>query len=281
MLLKRRLRRLVANVSYYSGIAWIWQRTITRSGVRILAYHAVEKVPSNSFSVSIKNFEAHMAAVKERCHVLTLGELATHLNAGSPLPRNSLVVTFDDGFKNFQDNAVPILERLGIPATCFVISSRLDDESGEFLSREDLSDLTSSRLVSIGSHSVSHVPMAGLSQATLENELGKSKEELSDATGETVDLFCFPYGTLRDFDEISVQGLADAGYQIGCTSINGVNSLSTNPLKLRRTKIEWGDDPATFRKMLESALDIWVIVDYLTGFMKRKRELNLSKAPMP
>ena len=57
---------------------------------------------------------------------------------------------------------------------------------------------------------------------------------------------------------------------------NGINSKATHPFKLRRTKIEFGDDFKTFKRILKGALDIWVVVDYLGGYFQNKGEVDLS-----
>jgi peptidoglycan/xylan/chitin deacetylase (PgdA/CDA1 family) len=77
----------------------------------VLTYHQVTHVAG---------FEAQMAYLAGRYRALAMPELLALVRAGRPLPARALLITFDDGYRNFAEVAWPILKRHGLPATLFV-----------------------------------------------------------------------------------------------------------------------------------------------------------------
>lgn len=94
-----------------------WERTMDRSGLRILAYHDVPAADP---------FRAQMADLVERFTPITHDDVQVHLESARPLPPGAVWVTFDDGAPSVVDIAQPILDELGIPATIFVCPSVID-----------------------------------------------------------------------------------------------------------------------------------------------------------
>jgi len=241
-------------------------------GVRILAFHGIQPNPTNSYAITPSNFELCMGYLKENFNVIELAEYVKGIQLGQTFPPGTVILTFDDGFQNFYDLGYPILKRYRLPATCFVIASRVDANDAEFMHWRELRGLVKEGLVTIGSHTMSHVSIAGLDDASLLKEVQGAKGFLESGLGIPVTCFSYPYGTLRDFDCRCIYAVHRSGYASACTSINGVNWRGTNPFRLRRTKIEWGDDLPAFKKILAGALDIWVAVDCCLCFLQKGRE---------
>lgn len=80
-------------------------------------------------SATPSQFDSQMRHLRENLHPISLQDLITHIDQGSPLPRNAIAVTFDDGFADTYRYAFPILKRYHIPATVFVSTGYVD--SGE------------------------------------------------------------------------------------------------------------------------------------------------------
>jgi len=129
-------RERFARVSHALGVmpTLQWLRTFLRSEVRILTYHRVLDLPDESaftfdlslISASSEQFREQMRLVKRRFHPLRFDELASLLEAGRPLPRNAVIVTFDDGYDDNYRVAFPILRDLDMPATFFVSTRHID-----------------------------------------------------------------------------------------------------------------------------------------------------------
>ena len=132
-------------------------------------------------------------------------------------------VTFDDGYQNIVDNAVPELVQRGIPATIFIVSGNLgatprwEDQSASsdpdmnepILTAEQLRNLPSD-LVRIGSHTVTHPVLSRLSEPQARAELSESRSMLEKFVGSEVKLLSFPYGS---FNINLLRWCRDEGYE--------------------------------------------------------------------
>lgn len=93
----------------------------------ILIFHRVLAQPDPLFPTEVDalRFDRLMALVARAFHVLPLGEAVRRLDDGS-LPPNALSITFDDGYADNHDTALPILQRHGLPACFFIATGFLD-----------------------------------------------------------------------------------------------------------------------------------------------------------
>jgi peptidoglycan/xylan/chitin deacetylase (PgdA/CDA1 family) len=144
-------------------------------------------------------------------------ELYLALNAGEA---TGLVgVTFDDGYEDFLDTAVPILEKLGFSATVYVVAGMLGSENNwehdggprpklRLFGADGVREV-SERGMEVGSHSVTHPRLSGLESETLIHEVGDSRQILSQILGAPVEGFSYPYGAV---DGPAVKAARKAGY---------------------------------------------------------------------
>lgn len=102
-------------------------------------------------------------------------------------------LTIDDVPENFYHNAYPLLKEAGVPFTLFVNVSLLDKE--EFITQEQLVEMSQSKLCTIGSHGVSHGEFALLNKEQALQDLQDSKCELEQIIGKPVEMFAYPYGS--------------------------------------------------------------------------------------
>lgn len=276
MHIKRLARKVISSVAYYSGLSSIWYWLFGGRAVRILAYHAIELVPTNSYSVSLNNFIEQIEHLKKHYNVISLTKFQKILDSKESFPRKTIILTFDDGFRDFYERAYPILKKYKLPATCFIMTSKAESSDEKFMHWDEAQQIVEDELVTIGSHTVSHKSLTSLNNEALKHEVEDSKSMIEQKLGISVDFFSYPYGTPRDFNDHTAQTISTGGYKLACTSINGINSKHVNPFKLRRTKIEWGDDLPTFKRILWGALDILVIMDHWFNFLQNKREVEFN-----
>lgn len=118
--------------SYYSSLGGFSQRTETE--LTILLYHGVTEAKSNGIEnyslkhVPLADFERDMDYLKQHCNVLSMDEVLKLTISEDHFPSRSVAVTFDDGFANNFQLAMPILNRLNIPATFYVTSGIVDTD---------------------------------------------------------------------------------------------------------------------------------------------------------
>lgn len=221
-------------------------------GNRILMYHAVGTPISDDhrgfYTISPRLFEAHMAhlATSHRSSLSALSEKM--LDA----PDNRIAITFDDGYADNLHCAAPILEKLGIPFTVFVIANAVASGTAGFLTPADLRQLAASPLVSIGSHGMTHKRLAECSDKELHYELDGSKQYLEDIIGREVSMLSYPHGSV---DTRVTDFAARAGYRLGACSRFSGNGPDCNRLMLARTDIWAGDSTAVLEEKLGGSWD--------------------------
>lgn len=107
-------------------------RGLLRHDLRVLAYHRVREIgPGFAFdpgliSASPAHFYSQMQHVRDRFHPVSCCEVAAAIDGGPALPRDAVLVTFDDGYDDNHGVAYPILRELGVPATFFVATGHID-----------------------------------------------------------------------------------------------------------------------------------------------------------
>lgn len=194
---------------------------------RVLMYHAISQPPENPNKIftSPERFEAHMSYLKQRnLRGVSMRELREAERMGNA--RRLVGLTFDDGYEDFLQNAVPVLEKFGFSATVFVVAGMLGEENyWEFRHdpRPQLKILgvdgvreVAARGMEVGSHSMSHCKLSGLNPELLEEEVNRSRQVLGEALGEAIDGFSYPYGFI---DGASAQAVRRARYAYACSVI--------------------------------------------------------------
>jgi peptidoglycan/xylan/chitin deacetylase (PgdA/CDA1 family) len=130
-------------------------------------------------------------------------------------------LTFDDGYTDFLEHAVPVLADHGMTATVFVVAGRLGGRSDwDGSSSRELMDATQVRAAAaagfeVGSHSLNHVGLAGVPDSTLRTEVGQSRRILEDLLAGPVTSFSYPYGR---FDAPAAEAVQAAGYSQACVT---------------------------------------------------------------
>jgi peptidoglycan/xylan/chitin deacetylase (PgdA/CDA1 family) len=150
---------------------------------------------------------------------VSLGEL---LQARERGPAAGLVgLTFDDGYVDFLDHAVPLLERHGMSGTVYIVAGHLGGENAwDDGPRLDLMTADQVRAVAaagleVGSHTMSHPRLAGAEPATLFAEIGESRRVLQEVLQADVAGFCYPYGS---YDDAAADAVEAAGYDHACVT---------------------------------------------------------------
>lgn len=130
-MLIRNKRQLVAQLMNGLGVLAAIERLSRRPGLLVLTYHRIGEPASSPlydhvFSASPAAFVAQVQMVRERYHVVGLEEALAAVDKGFAFKRPTVLVTFDDGYRDNFDLALPILADLGVPATFFLPTSFLD-----------------------------------------------------------------------------------------------------------------------------------------------------------
>jgi peptidoglycan/xylan/chitin deacetylase (PgdA/CDA1 family) len=240
--------------------------------VPILMYHSVSELsertchPYYETGTTPRIFEEHVKSLYENGYsAIALNELPAVMSNGKGASR-SVIITFDDGYRDFFDNAFPILERYGLKATVFLVAGKMGSRSSmlggkEILTWGDARELRK-RGVVFGSHTVNHLKLKDLPFIEVEAEIMDSKKEIESRLGVPVEAFSYPYAFPEgraDFLGKFFEILDRCGYRFGVTTVIGTVKNGDDLLELKRIPVNEYDDPALFKAKLEGAYD-WVHV---------------------
>jgi peptidoglycan/xylan/chitin deacetylase (PgdA/CDA1 family) len=175
----------------------------------------------------------------------------------SPQSRDVLV-TADDGWLSFVENALPELAQRKIPLTFFIVSHQLGDNlagdnhgdpDDRLLSESELGNLPRD-LVTVGSHTATHARLPTASDADVRRELIESRVRLSGLCGADVNLFCFPFS---DYDERSIELCRSCGY-VRAFGSQLTPAISTqDSFLVERIRVDPTDWPIEFHLKLMNA----------------------------
>jgi peptidoglycan/xylan/chitin deacetylase (PgdA/CDA1 family) len=197
------------------------------------------------------------------------------LGKGS-VPEGAVAVTFDDGYADFYDVALPILQEQRIPATLFAVAGKLggwNDWMPEGADRRPL--MTGDQLqqlpewgITVGSHSLTHARLPELDDEALARELQDSRARLADVLGQDVDLLAYPHGL---YDERVMAFAHKAGYRGACSTRSGFNADGVEPLALRRIDVYGTDVLGDFRRKLAFGVNKATRTDQLRYYWRQLR----------
>jgi len=148
--------------------------------------------------------------------------------------RRQVALTFDDGYADFRSRAMPLLERYGMTASVYVVAGRLagnndwdaDAPQVPLMSADDVRAAAAAGH-EVGSHTLTHVPLAGAPEQQVHAELVDSRAVLEDVLQQPVPGFCYPYGSL---DDAAMAAVDAAGYEYACaTHVGGPPGIHRLP----------------------------------------------------
>jgi peptidoglycan/xylan/chitin deacetylase (PgdA/CDA1 family) len=217
----------------------------------ILMYHSVGVRPydPNSLAVTPERFEEQMATLSRRgLRGVSVAELLAARAAGSA--RGLVGLTFDDGYTDAVENALPILQRFGFTATSYVLAGRIgganewDEGTPWPLLDEAGIRAWAGAGFEVGSHGTMHVALAGADPEVVRAEVADSRRKLSELVGKPVGGYCYAYGSM---DAAARAAVADAGYEHACAIIS---RLSLGPQALPRIYVGQSHRSAQILKIL-------------------------------
>ena len=283
--MKRRFFSLLHKVGLTRLAAW-WNR----KHVIILCYHGVterlERHPTDHSGLHIRadRFEAQLNYLRRHYKVISLAEFIEARKRNVPLPDRSVVLTFDDGYRNFLTGALPRLIARDMRVSVFLITDRIqpenqshvnewresDDET--FLSWKEIKELQQHG-VEFGSHTCSHRKLSELGTVEAERELRVSYQTIAAHLSQVTMPLAFPYGA---YSEAVIATTRELPYTCALTTDAGANAPLTDLFLLRRNLIGDDDDEASFAARVSGLTAL--LQRAVTPFRWRQRRKYTPKA---
>jgi peptidoglycan/xylan/chitin deacetylase (PgdA/CDA1 family) len=224
---------------YYSSLAPF--ADLFRQGRPILTYHHVGPRPRGA---RLKGLYVDSALFARQLEELKTAHFSTPVFSSAIAPAGkeqaNVFLTFDDGFRDVFQNALPSLRPKGFRAIQFLVADLLGqtnvwqqeagDVSEPLMEEAQVRDWLAAGQ-EIGSHTSTHPRLTRLSLEVAREEIRASKKKLEDRFGVPIHHFCYPYG---DWNPPVRDLVAEAGYLSACTTKVGLNQAGAPPFELKR-----------------------------------------------
>jgi peptidoglycan/xylan/chitin deacetylase (PgdA/CDA1 family) len=242
-------------------VSWLVRRRAgeNAAGIRILFYHRVTP-DTDELAVTPRKFARQMSELaRGGWQVVDIPEVVAALDHGAD-PRRIVGLSFDDGYQDVADHALPVLRAHGFRATVFIATGVTDGRAAftwyarqpPLMSWETIRALDAEGVFRFEAHTVTHPNLLPLPPDELRSEIRGSKAELAERLGRPVSGFCYPAGLFgaRERAEVAAAGLAWAA---SCEP--GVNTPGADRLALRRRQVDRRDTLLDFRAKLAGGHD--------------------------
>ena len=207
------------------------------NSLAVLMYHyfydeSASETAKNSNWMSISKFEEQLKYLKENDYYYpTWQEVADFADGKIDLPENSIVITMDDGHKSVFNLAIPMLDKYGIPATAFVITSKFDTNNLEKYKDSTIDFESHTNNMHRGGGTIGH---GGIFPAlSLEEGISDLKTSI-DKLGGNSGALAYPYG---DCTERTMQAAEQTGFKVAFTTVNKKVKPGMNKFELPRVRM--------------------------------------------
>lgn len=218
----------------------------TTSRLPILMYHRVAPDGPSTLArwrVTPAQFDAQLRYLREAGYEpATLEEWRLARTTGTPLPGRRVLITFDDGYIDLADHAMPVLRRYDFGAMVFLPTdymgdcSRWDAGLAETVPLMDWDTIRALQAegITFGSHSSSHRRLTDLGAEEIVREAQHSRLRIKQELGFWTDSIAYPSGA---FDEVVTRLVGACGYAHGLTTRPGVSGINEGDLSLSRVEV--------------------------------------------
>jgi peptidoglycan/xylan/chitin deacetylase (PgdA/CDA1 family) len=222
--------------------------------VPVLSYHKFSLNESDKMTVTKDTFERQMKFLKDNGYrVITLDQLFDFLEFKTQIPRKSVVITIDDGWRSIYEIAYPVLHMYGYPATLFVYTDLITG-SYKTLSWDMVRELSENG-IDIQQHTKTHRSLAVIGKKesfkeyfdSLEKELTVSAKILKNKTNKEVKYVAYPYG---ETNRLVIALLKKLGYRGAFTVKRGGSPFFYNNYSINRSMIYGDFDLSEFEESL-------------------------------
>lgn len=206
--------------------------------VPVLLYHYVEYVQDKkdtirqSLNINPYIFEQQIITLKKSNYTfMTASDLGKVLDGKMEMPENPILLTFDDGHRDFYTDAYPILKKYNVRATAYIVADFLG--GSDFMDTYQLQKIANDGLVEIGDHTLHHAYLKKQTEKFYEKEIVDSKIQLQNVLHIPIVSFAYPYGA---FDKKAIDVVRNAGFTTAMSTLPGIIVSQTNRYLIERIR---------------------------------------------
>jgi peptidoglycan/xylan/chitin deacetylase (PgdA/CDA1 family) len=224
--------------------------------LRVLMYHQVDVSNRNFLCITEEQLKKQLLYIKSRYVPIRLTDLLEHIEKGTTLPDDAILITFDDGYENNLTLAYPLFKALSIPFTIFTVNSFIGKKTNHdsieqtFLSEEQILNMVN--LVDFAHHGIKHDNLMDMSPEEREVEISESVKQMATFKHKTLNAWAYTYGAYPKKNKTEFDALRLAFKNEGITCAfrigNRINKLPiVNPYKIERIDIRGDESFFRFR----------------------------------
>jgi len=242
-------RRIKGSIGRFAATSRVLEQRF-RSKMVIVTFHRVsDALPGDRMTHSSSRFQEYCDFFREHFKVVPLSEQVAGRSGVNDLG-GTLSITLDDGYRDNFEVAAPILRKLNLPATFFVITGFIGTQTAAPWDRQlvrqpgwmDWNQLRSlaSEGFEIGSHTDSHLDLGVASAGAVRADLAVSRRKLEEQLDRPAQLFAYPFGGRQNISEVSRELVRETGFSCCLACYGGPNDLTTSPFDLTRISMAEG-----------------------------------------
>ena len=287
-----RLDRMITLMVYHT---WIKKQKPKGLRIPILMYHSISNDPEPGIhpyyriNTSPKVFSEHMKCLDENnFSVISISDAlklieSFNKNPSTQSPYHTIkyvVLTFDDGYRDFYTHAFPILKKCGFTVTVFLPTSFINDrrkfglKGKEHLSWDEVRGLQKEGVL-FGSHTITHTQLKFLNRDEIQYEIKQPKDVIEDKIGKSIDSFSYPFAFPdedKEFKKYLAETLGGCGYRNGVSTRIGTVKNGEDSFFLKRIPVNSFDDIPFLKAKLAGGYD-W-LYEPQCFFKRIKNKLN-------
>ena len=158
-------------------------------------YHRFEENKYPSTNIRINDFKKHIALIREaNLEFISANELKKIILDKKKYNKKKVLLTIDDAFQSFYQNAWPILKKEQIPFIIFVNTREININHPNYMSWNQIKEIHNSKIGTIGAHSYSHEYLTKMSKEEVIEDIKKSISDYEKKLGNNPEFFSYPFG---------------------------------------------------------------------------------------
>jgi len=214
-----------------SGQLLSTEDSIEDKGIIVLMYHRFEENKYPSTNIKTADFIKHLNLVKEKQFTFVNPNNFEN-NLLNKKKEKKILLTIDDGFKSFYDQAWPILKKEEIPFILFVNTREVGSRG--YMNWEQINEISKEKFAHIGNHSFSHEYLVDTTNQEITNDIKKAIADFENNLGYNSNFFSYPFGEYsNNFKNI----IKDLGFKYAFGQHSGVTDETKDFYELPRFPI--------------------------------------------
>lgn len=255
-----------------------------QQSIPVLCYHSVNEVWDDDVEpMSPRLFEKHLDFLKQSYQPISLTVWMDSILHRKPVPKNAVLITFDDGYLDNYETVFPKILVRRIPICIFVVTEfvkgnigLVDNQEFSAINVEQMLKMKGSGLVSFGAHTRSHRALSSLADCEIHSEVFDSIDTLDRILGSPTQAFAYPYGQFCHVGSAGINAVERSSAVVAFSTQWGSSSPDSEPFFIPRIMINSSDSVEDLSDKLKGKYGyLKLLHGWKTGVWKKFETLGI------